>query len=126
MYGIGWQDEREGRNDGVHMFVFPSKSRVDIRPPLKKMLFLVQRSGDFITAEWEFLFSFCHIFVFVKNVIMFLPPKKREKKKILRPPDGPQFRSLARQETNFFLRVALFWEWNKKGQHSNWIFHHKV
>ena len=29
-----------------------------------------------------------------------------EKKKILRPPDWPQFRPLAEQETNFFLRVA--------------------
>ena len=30
-----------------------------IRPPLKKMLFPVQRPGEYITAEWEPFFSFC-------------------------------------------------------------------
>ena len=105
------------------MFVFPSKSRVDIRPPLKEMSFPVQRPGEFITAEWESIFSFCHIY-FGQKFHHFLPKKNVGKKKILRPPDWPQFRSPARHETNFFLRVALFWEWSKKGQHSNWIFHH--
>ena len=30
-----------------------------MRPPLKKILFPVQRPGVYITAEWELFFSFC-------------------------------------------------------------------
>ena len=44
-----------------------------LRPPLKKMLFLVSRPGEYITADWK-LFS---IFVFFvsKNVSTFLTKK---------------------------------------------------
>ena len=39
-------------------------------------------------------------------IISYQNNKKKGKKKILRPPDWPQFRPPATQETNFFLRVA--------------------
>ena len=43
------------------------------------MLFLVQRPGDFITAEWELLFSFCHIFLGGQKFHNFLTQKKKKR-----------------------------------------------
>ena len=48
-----------------------------LRPPLKKMLFPVQRPGDFITAEWELFFFILPSF-FGQDFIIFLQ-KKTEK-----------------------------------------------
>ena len=53
-------------------------SRHYLRPPLKNMLFPVQRPDDYITAEWELYFSFCQFFFFFlggggQNFIIFLP-----------------------------------------------------
>ena len=81
-------------------------------PPFKKMLFPVQRPGDYNTAESELFFSFCYFFFFKSSKFqLFLPPplkknQKNGKKNIWRPPDWPQFRPPAVQETNFYLRVA--------------------
>ena len=61
----------------------PSRPAHTVRPPLKKMLFLVQRPGEDITAEWELFF-----FHFAtppppppqkKNSNFFYPPKKEGK-----------------------------------------------
>ena len=55
------------------------------RPPLKKILFPVQRPGVYITAEWDFFFFILPKKYFLgQNFIIFLPPppqKKKEKKK---------------------------------------------
>ena len=79
---------------------------IELRPPIKKILFPVQRPGVYITAEWELFFSFCPPKNLLVKISSFSYQKKKKKKKILRPPDWPQFRSPAGQETNFFLRVA--------------------
>ena len=73
--------------------------RSSFRPPLEKILFPMKRPSGSITANWEL---FLPIFA---NFNFFLTEKKEEKK-MLRPPDWPQFRPSARQETMFFLRVA--------------------
>ena len=45
----------------------------DVRPPLKKCLFLIQRPGEDITAEGDFFFFMLPFsFLFFKNVIIFL------------------------------------------------------
>ena len=56
-----------------------------------------------------FLFLIFSFFIFPDIILtIFLYMKKKmEKKKILRPPDWPQFRPPTEQETNFFLRMAL-------------------
>ena len=55
--------------------------RDGVRPPLKKMLFPVQRPGDFITAEWEFFFPFCPFFFVGQDFIIFLQKKYKKKQK---------------------------------------------
>ena len=71
---------------------------------LKKMLFLVRRPGEDITAEWDFFFfHFAKFSFLVKICNSFL---QKEKKKIRWPPDWPQFRAPAGRKQTFFLRVA--------------------
>ena len=58
-------------------------TKIMMRPPLKKKLFLVQRPGVYITAEWDFFFFyFAAQKIFGQNFIIFLQKKnkKREKK----------------------------------------------
>ena len=71
----------------------------DLRPPLKKLLFPIQQPGENFNCRMGTLFFSCSIFV----AIFF--GKKRKKK--MRPPEWPQFRLTAGQETNVFLRVAI-------------------
>ena len=74
---------------GHHKTVFEIKLLfwAPVSPPLQKMLFPVQRPGDFIIAEWRtFFFDFAHIFFFFfgSRFHHFLtppPPKKNGKKK---------------------------------------------
>ena len=72
------------------------------------MLFLVQRPGEDITAEWELFLFILKKKKLLSKISIFSYKKKNEKKKILRPPDWPQFRPLAGQETNFFKGTAGF------------------
>ena len=77
--------------------LFPGIARATI----KNMLFPVQRPGEDITAEWELFFRIFPFFCFQKFQY-FLTKQIERKKKKLRPPYWPQFRSPAGQETNFF------------------------
>ena len=57
-------------------------SAIQLGPPLKKMLFPVQRPGDFITAEWELYFFILPFFWGEGvNISSFSYPKKKKKKK---------------------------------------------
>ena len=71
------------------------------RPPLKKMLFLVQRPGDYITAEWE-LFFFANFIFFWLKFHHFLQKKKKNCGR----PTGHNFGHPLDRKQTFFLRVA--------------------
>ena len=81
------------------------------RPPLKIILFPVHRPGELISAEWIHFFHISKIIFFLSivHIISIQRREKKKKKKILRPPDWPQLWPPGRQETNFFLRVALLY-----------------
>ena len=84
-------------------------SVIAVRPPFK-MLFLVQRLGEDITADWELFFSFCHFFYFFFNsqkFQYFLTHKKKEGgKRYCGHPTGHNFGHLLDRK-HTFLRVAL-------------------
>ena len=57
-----------------------------LRPPLEKMLFLVGRPGESITAEWElFFFNFANFLFFWSKYSLFSLKKKKKKKNCSRP-----------------------------------------
>ena len=57
-----------------------------------------------------FLFIFFAFFFFLSKVSLFSYQKKEGKKQILCPPYWPQFwPPTGQEETNFCLRVAIFW-----------------
>ena len=72
------------------------------------MLFPVQRPGEDITAEWEFVSSFWQFYFFPKKHFQYFPTKKKKKRKKKDMTAAPlaTISATAGQETNFFLRLA--------------------
>ena len=79
------------------------RSLKNIRPALKKVVSGLAAGCVYIRAGWKLFFSnFGFFFQFLFFLLFFTIFLKKGKKKILRPPDWPQFWPPAGQETNFF------------------------
>ena len=77
-------------------FIWPKQR--EIRSPLEKMLFLVQRPGEDITAEWDLFFL---LFFGLKNFNIF-SPNNNNKKRYCGRPTGHNFgHPLDRKQTFF-------------------------